>query len=122
VLIKQTCLVKPISPSIVVTAFRPPCLAKVDLIFVPSISTTRETCPKVTFNSATSKENVAEKRRRLQAELLKLSCGDIYGDEEEDFVIPETLEGVVSEAEIRELDAQVARERESGPSYQSNRP
>jgi hypothetical protein len=43
---------------------------------------------QVTFSSATSKENVAEKRRRLESELLKLSDGNIYGDKDEDVGVP----------------------------------
>jgi hypothetical protein len=68
---------------------------------------------QVTFSSATSKETVAEKHCRLQSDLSKLNGGDVYDNEDEDdgVAMPNTLEGVVSEAEMRQMDGAVARER-----------
>jgi hypothetical protein len=75
---------------------------------------------QVTFFSETPKDNVAEKYHQLESELLKLSGGNVYGNEDEDSFVPETLKGVVAKAEMRELDAQVARERVDKATNQAN--
>jgi hypothetical protein len=75
--------------------------------------------------SSHTKESVFEKRRRLQVELavadeeLKLAASD--DSVEEDIVVSETVDTTgVSEADMLQMDGQVAREREAQLTQHSN--
>jgi hypothetical protein len=76
-------------------------------------------------SSSHSKESAFEKRRRLQVELaaddeeLKLAASD--DNVEEDIIVSETVDTTgVSQADMLQLDVQVAREREAELTQHSN--